>query len=395
MHKVTYIESKKFSLLSKDKNLIHLNNNFASKFFFKKPIAHGVNVVLLALKKYLNLKKDNIFIYKININFKNFIYLNEPFQIKVFQRRILIFNNLNNKIEILIKKKIDKNKNLKNNSLNLKLKKHLISISKIIGSIKPGNGALIHKIECEINKKNFEKKKYKFNKIVKNIWTLDYYDKYYKSSTLTSKSKFYNNKVHDIKLSRTIKKKIYKKKILIIGPSSDIACQLTKNFKKEKCLLYFYSFKIDETSLNLSKKEKKKILKFISKTQPNYIFYLSSPRIYHEANKSKKLLRLYKIIYCDFFTVLLNALVKLKFSAKIFYPSSIALNQPDKYKYLSSYISAKKSGENICKNIKYKKFVKYYRLPQFKTRSNYNILGYYEGKNLSEISKYLEKFFKN
>ena len=112
-------------------------------------------------------------------------------------------------------------------------------------------------------------------------------------------------------------------------------------------------------------------------------------------NNGKTLLKLYKIIYCDFLIVLLNSLLKLKIPSKIFYPSSVALNQPEKYRYLSSYICAKKSGEIICKNKKFSKLIRYFRLPQFKTRSNYNVLGYYEGQNISGISKYLEKFFKD
>jgi hypothetical protein len=395
MHKITYANSKKFSLLSKDKNLIHLNKKFASKFFFKKPIAHGVNVVLLALNQCSNLERGKIFIYKITINFKNFIYLGEPFKIKVLKNKILIFNNLNQKIEIFIKKKIDKNQYLRNRLLNLKLKKHLIFISKIIGSIKPGNGALIHKIECEYNKKKFKIKKYKFNKIINNIWSLSYSDKFYTSNIITSKLRFYNKNIQNIKLSRTTKKKIYKKKILIIGPTGDIASQIIKCLEKAKCLLSFYSFKIDENFPVLFNIEKKRIFKFIFKTKPDYIFYLSSPKIYHEVKNSKTLLKLYKIIYCDFLIVLLNSLLKLKIPSKIFYPSSVALNQPDKYRYLSSYICAKKSGEIICKNEKFSKLIRYFRLPQFKTRSNYNVLGYYEGQNISRISKYLEKFFKD
>jgi hypothetical protein len=395
MYKITYENSKKFSFLSKDENLIHLNKEFASKFFFKKPIAHGVNVVLIALKQYLNLQKKKIFIFKITINFKNFIYLDEPFEVKVLKNRILIFNNLNKKIEIQIKKKINSKQSLRNYPLNLKLKEHLIFISKIIGSKKPGNGALIHKIESEYNKKNLNIKKNKFNKVVNNIWSLNYSDKHYKSTIIASKSRFYSRNNQIIKLSKIIKKKIQIKTILIIGPTGDIAYHLIKALKKEKCLLSFYSFKINEIFPILSVKEKKKIIRFIFKTKPDYIFYLSSPRIYHENNNNKTLFKLYKIIYCDILTVILNSLLKFKLSSKIFYPSSIALNQPNKYKYLSSYINAKKRGELICKSKKYKKLIRYFRLPQFKTRSNYNILGYYEGKNLSEFSKYLEIFFRS
>ena len=123
---------------------------------------------------------------------------------------------------------------------------------------------------------------------------------------------------------------------------------------------------------------------------------MSSPKIYHDNNTYNKTLRkLYKIVYCDFLIFLLNTILKFNISSKIFYPSSIALNNPKKYKYLNSYINAKNIAEKICKRNKYKKIVKYYRLPQFKSRSNYNILGHYEGINISKISKYLKFFFNN
>lgn len=393
MYKISNYISKKFSILSKDKNLIHLNKKFASNFFFKMPIVHGINVVLIALKKYFNLQKKNFFIDKIIINYKNFIYLNEQFEIKVFKKKILIFNKLNQKIEILIKKKNYKNQLLSRNFIKSQFKKHLLSISKIIGSQKPGNGAIIHKIESEYTKKFFTQKK-NFNKISNNIWSLNYFDEFYKSNIITSKAKPYYKNKQIIKISKIIKKKISKKKILIIGPTGDIANSLIKSLKKTKCLLFFYSFKINEIFPVFSKKEKKKIIKFLLKTKPDYIFHLSSPRIYQDNNNNKTLSKLYKIIYCDFLIILLNSLLKFRLTSKIFYPSSIALNQPNKYKYLSSYIYAKQKGEAICKSRKYKKFIKYFRLPQFKTRSNYNLLGFYEGQNLLKFSKYLEIFFK-
>ena len=89
MYKISNRSCAKFSILSKDKNLIHLDQKFASKFFCKKRIAHGINVVLLALKKYSNLQKDKFFInenfsihssWLINLNIhKNFrYYLENP-----------------------------------------------------------------------------------------------------------------------------------------------------------------------------------------------------------------------------------------------------------------------------------------------------------------------------
>ena len=48
-----------FKKYSKDNNKIHYNNNYASKFFFKEPIVHGVNAVLLALSYFKSILPDS------------------------------------------------------------------------------------------------------------------------------------------------------------------------------------------------------------------------------------------------------------------------------------------------------------------------------------------------
>ena len=42
--RINFKQSKTFSLASKDSNKIHLNKLFASKYFVKEPIVHGVNL---------------------------------------------------------------------------------------------------------------------------------------------------------------------------------------------------------------------------------------------------------------------------------------------------------------------------------------------------------------
>ena len=69
--KINFKKSKTFSLLSKDTNKIHLNKDFASKYFVKEPIVHGVYLVIIALSKFLNKQKHEIIITNVSINFKN------------------------------------------------------------------------------------------------------------------------------------------------------------------------------------------------------------------------------------------------------------------------------------------------------------------------------------
>ena len=55
---------------------------------------------------------------------------------------------------------------------------------------------------------------------------------------------------------------------------------------------------------------------------------------------------------------------------------------------------AKAKGEEICESKRNRKLVTFFRIPQLISRSNYNMLGFYEGQNLKIVDKYLDKFFK-
>ena len=157
--KIDLKKTIQFKNLSKDLNLIHFDKNFSSKYYFKEPIVHGVNVCLAALSGYL--KNKNIQITSIKINFLNFILVNEEFFFKFNRNKIIVYNNINKKIEIDLKirrvqnsqeksisKKIINYFNFKKN-YNNNLIKELLFISKFIGSNKPGNGSLIQTIKKE------------------------------------------------------------------------------------------------------------------------------------------------------------------------------------------------------------------------------------------------------
>ena len=99
--KINLKKTIQFKNLSKDLNLIHFDKNFSSKYYFKEPIVHGVNVCLAALSGYL--KNKNIQITSIKINFLNFILINEEFFFKFNRNKIIVYNNINKKIEIDLK----------------------------------------------------------------------------------------------------------------------------------------------------------------------------------------------------------------------------------------------------------------------------------------------------
>jgi len=69
------------------------------------------------------------------------------------------------------------------------------------------------------------------------------------------------------------------------------------------------------------------------------------------------------------------------------------VNNKKKYKRYKSYLSSKQLAEKICKSKKNRSLIDCVRLPKLISRSNYNLLGYYEGQNIDILDKYLENFF--
>jgi hypothetical protein len=56
--------------------------------------------------------------------------------------------------------------------------------------------------------------------------------------------------------------------------------------------------------------------------------------------------------------------------------------------------SYKERAEKICKLNKNERIVSLFRIPQLISRSNYNMLGFYEGKSLSVLDKFFNNFFE-
>ena len=76
-----FISTKKtilFSKISGDKNGIHLYEKVANQYFFKSPIVHGINLIILSMILIFHSKK--IKKLQVNkINFKNYCLNNEKF----------------------------------------------------------------------------------------------------------------------------------------------------------------------------------------------------------------------------------------------------------------------------------------------------------------------------
>ena len=67
---------------------------------------------------------------------------------------------------------------------------------------------------------------------------------------------------------------------------------------------------------------------------------------------------------------------------KNFLPFFCYVKEPKKGpKGLASYIKSKYLAEKICNAKPNKKIVSFYRIPKIQSKSNYNLLGFYEDKN--------------
>ena len=378
--KINYNQTLDFKRLSGDTNKIHFDKKFASKFFFKEPIVHGLNVVKILISKFLISKNKRLKFLK--VNFINFINVGESFDYKIFKNKILVFNSFNNKVEIFFKN--EKNKNLRSNFNNLLLKE-ILFLSKLIGKINPGNGSLIQSIKIEYSKK----------KITKQIYEITYLFNHLRAIIVANKLVPFEPIKEKTKLTQNTLKKIENKKILVFGSNSDLAKRIFLPKIQSACKLHKYSFRINNEVQTISALEQFKLKKLILNLKPDYIFYFSSPKILTSLKNSKSLNKLYKLVYVDYLKILLNIIKKNYIKSKIFYPSSIYLKDNNKVNLrLKSYIKTKYLAEKLCKFKQNKKIVKLYRIPKIQSKSNYNLLGFYEGEKLSTIDKYINHFFK-
>lgn len=369
-------DNKKFSKKSGDKNKIHINENYAKKFFIKKPIVHGANVLIKAFKHKNFLRNE--FNY-LEIIFKDFININEKFYIESRKNFLLIEGLHNTKIEIT--KKLKK----KRKSLDEKqIIDELYFISKYVGNISPGPGSLIQRIRFISTKNYYDEKIFKKRKINNQVIIINYYNKNLIIEIIAIKLHPYKQKsISNFFKNKKLIDSIKDKKIIICGKNSDLGNFLSNTNLSKIC-------KIKSLS---SKDINKKYLHYnLKQFKPDFIFYFFSPKIIH--GKTKKIFDDYMNIYLNIPKKIFSITSKYKNKFKIFYPSTIFIEDKRKFKYLKSYIDAKKKAEIELQKKIYKDTFFITRLPQLKTRSNYDpFLGKYLGANLNNLSKKFNDFF--
>lgn len=363
----------KFSKYSGDLNKIHIKENHAKKFFIKKPIVHGVNIVTKALKKFF--KDKNIKTNYLKIEFKDFINIGEYFYFKKQKNNIYINGKYNNKV--LISKDYSKQDKIKKNFIL----DELIFITRFVGNKKPGCNGLIQQIEFKKISAFHKKRKVSVRKISNYFFIINYSFLGIKITIITFKLKEFDTIQKKINFS-FLKNNFKEKKLLIYGHTGDIGKYLL-NTNLSKYISVFKS-KFKEINEPEAKKE-------LIKINPDYIIYLLSPRII--SNSNIKLLRIYKNVYVKNPYQIFKTLKKHNKNIRFFYPSTIFLNKKREYNHLKLYISAKYNAEKIFSQKKFIKHFFIFRLPKFKTRSNYDpLIGSYLGEELVNLKPYLKNF---
>ena len=140
--KITKKDILSFKKISGDNNRIHFDEKYAKKFFFKKPIVHGVNLAVKGIFAFLKKKNKKILIKDIKIIFKNFTYIYEEIKIKIIKNKVIIYSDLNEKVEIDISFQSFQNKKITHNQSkfkNLCVPLDNLSIKEILPIIKNCN----------------------------------------------------------------------------------------------------------------------------------------------------------------------------------------------------------------------------------------------------------------
>ena len=351
--KLDITQNKRYANLSKDYNKIHIDRLYAKKYFVKKPICHGTNIVIKIIKK----SKINKVSF-LNITFHNFIKIEEKFSFKKVKNKINIFNQ---------EKKITVKYDNKDNLSFRDIKNHLNLISNYVGNFKKDKfPSIILNINLEYVHSN--KKFKKFIKLKKNIYKLIIINNFIRSEILFAK----------LQPKPNIKMKLSKKKtlgnVLIFGQYSDLGnytCDYlrSKGYKVQFFKEYFTKLNKIEAQLNKYKKY-------------DYIFYyLTSKIVPFKKKYDFENYYIFKKI-CNYY---------LKDNPKIFYPSSKYVH--DKKKEYKHYIDSKIKSEKFIDSLNNEN-IEYFRLPQLKSSQTYNLFGEYKGKKISLIKKYIDKFIK-
>lgn len=434
-----------FAKKSGDFNPLHLDEKYSSRYLFGRRIAHGSLVLSLVLKK-TTLAND--IITDLKCLFLKPIYINDflNFEIKNyknFQSIVVRKKNKEKVIDILIAKKnqklnhqkfflkrtylkkkliakIREEKDIKKNigkvkKINLYFKQKnfltlsknlfyfILLISKEIGMNFPGRRSLFLSCRFKLQNTQFKDSNFKILEFDENLSSLtaEYNFGYYtcetKSLLLPNKKKIINT---DKKLNLSLSKSFF---FLVIGGSRGLGFLTTRILlnsgfnvtstyflNKDELIklkkIFPLTLKIKKINI-LEKKDKRRILNMLHKY--DYIFYFSSCKIIKTGQYfDKQYFNNLKLFYLNFLQFIIFNKNRLKSNCKVFFPSTIFLDDKFKAKQFSEYTKAKKEVENVSEkfNKVHRKLFYNYRLKAFDTDQNYSL---YKKKIKNDVYSYV------
>ena len=401
--KITEKQGHAYSLESKDKNKIHLDNLIGYNSIFNHKIVYGTLIFYKVLNQF-NYKKLSQ--YSIKIQFKNAFKYNVPIKFNkktIFQKnfglanisflRKNLFDFKNEKLKLV---KIFK---LKHINSSKKIRTLLNYLSWYVGMVNPGKFSLIDSINLVYNKKNLKSEKLKIyskkNPRLPLIYNKIEFDKFIVEfkTFIRPHLKKTNTKINKHIKNHALSTKI---PVLILGASTGIGKEIFDIYKINKDIKIIASYnnnKIvsNKKNINICKINLKNILKKIKPILNHYnnlrIYYFISPKILLTKNKIFKIIE-YKNFFIDMPKKIISLIPKNS-KIEFFYPSTIFINEKKDDDYTKSKIIAEQSLKKLEReNLK----INILRISKINTKQNLDLLNT-KNPNFTELLN-MNKFYQ-
>ena len=405
--KITENQGYAYSLESRDKNKIHLDNLIGYNSIFNHKIVYGTLIFDKILKQF-NYKKLNrysikiefikAFKYDVPIRFNTKTIYQKNFGLaKINFSRKCLFDFENEKLKLI------KTFKLKNLQSSKKIRVLLNYLSWYVGMVNPGKYSLINSINLVYNTKNFKSESLniysKKNSRFPTFHNRIEFDKFIVEFKTFIRPHL---KKTNTKISKQVKKYALKTKIpvLILGASTGIGKEIFDIFKINKNIKIIASYNNNKISsnkknVNIYKIDIKYILKKIQPILNQYtnlrIYYFISPKILLTKNNTSKRME-YKNFFIDTPNKILSLIPK-NFNIEFFYPSTVFIDHKRNDDYTKSKIIAEKTLKKLNrKNIK----INILRIDKINTKQNLDLLNTKKPSFLEKLNinkRYQKKIF--
>ncbi len=409
--KISENQGYAYSIESRDKNKIHLDNLIGYNSIFNHKIVYGTLIFYKVLKQF-NYKKLNqysikiefikAFKYDVPIKFNTKTIFQKNFglaRINFLKKNLFEFENKKLKLVKIFK--------LKNFDSNKKIRVLLNYLSWYVGMVNPGKYSLINSINLVYNSHNLKSeslkiysKKHSRFPIIHNRIEFDKFIVEFKTLERPHLKKT------NTKISKQVKNYGLNTKIpvLILGASAGIGKEIFDIFKINKNIKIIASYNNNKITSNkknidIHRIDIKNILKEIKSILNRFnnlrIYYFISPKILLTENNTSKIIE-YKKFFIDIPNKIIS-LVPKSLNIEFFYPSTVFIDEKRNDDYTKSKIIAEQTLKKLNrKNIK----VNILRIDKINTKQNLDLLNTKKPSFIEKlnINKHYQKkifFLKN